>query len=105
MAKTNTKEILFYAKLIATATRSTRIVLLSAINSEQCEFLRQIFYNVLLNSSVSYSNKEKLYLRRNIKDIKLLASKRVCKKEKRKLFVKKQAMVSRVCKIIIKYLS
>ena len=104
MAKTKTDEILFYAKLIASAKRSTRLVLLYSINAEQCEYLRPMFYNVLLNSSVS-THSEKSYFRRNIKDIRLLASKRVCRKNKRKLLVKKQAMVGRVCKIVVKYLS
>jgi len=105
MARGSTNEIFFLARLIATSKCSTRLVLLKTINSEQCEYLRQMFYNVLLNSSVSHSPGDKSYLRRNIRDIRLLASKRVCRKDKKKLLVKKQALVARVCKIVVRYLS
>jgi hypothetical protein len=105
MAAVNTKEILFFAKLLSTSTRQTRLAILKNIVSWQCELLRQIFYNIVLNSSIDLSSSEKDYMKKRLTTVKLLASKKVCKKKKSEIFVKNQSLVLKACKIVVKYLS
>jgi len=82
MAGVDIKEILFFAKLLSTSTRQTRLTILKHITSWQCELLRQIFLNIVLNSSINLSTSEKSYMKNRLTSIKLLASKRICKKKK-----------------------
>ena len=97
--------IIFLARFIISSKYRIRLEILKNITQQQCKYLRQIFLNILLNSSLELTDRDRAYFRRLLTTIKILASKRVCKKTKLGIFVKNAALVIRACKITVKYLS
>lgn len=94
-----------FLKLFVVTNREQRLGLLRNISTEQCDLIRQAAYNILFNSSLTLSEKDKNYFKKHIGAIKRLASKRICLEKRRPILVKHHLVVKRIASIALKYLS
>lgn len=101
---TNSEEIKNFALLLTQVEKPVRITILKHLTTRQCEFVRQIATNILLNGSLNLDTNAKSYIRNNLSEIKKLASKLVCKKLKRNILVKKQQMIKKLALLTVQYL-
>ena len=97
-------EIQSFLRLIVSTTRKQRLALFKNITSKQCHFIRQVAYNILINTSLQISEKDRLYLRRSIGLLKKLASRRIDLEEKKKIVLDRHLLVKRIASIALQYL-
>lgn len=86
-------------------TPKQRVALLSDINSTQCEIIRQMCVNILLNSSMSISQEDRKYLGRHLNAIRKLASQNICTRDKKYIVTKNNALITRLFKVAVSYIS
>ena len=101
----NNAQLTDFLKLFLVTNREQRLGLLHNISREQCDFIRQAAYNILFNSSLTLSDKDRNYFKKHIGAIKRLASKRICLEKRRPILVKHHLVVKRIASIVLKYLS
>ena len=95
------KKLIDFLKLFLLTNKEQRLGLLRNIKRDQCELLRQVAYNILFNSSVKLSDRDRSYLKRRSGAIKRLASKKVCHWRKREILVKHHRLIKRVAEIAL----
>ena len=100
----NNSDVIEFLKLITITTYTQRVDILRNITKKQFRYIRQVAFNILFNSSIPLSVKEKQYLQRHSASIKKLASKRTCLDEKRIVLSGKQLLIKKLCEIALKYL-
>ena len=95
-----------FARQFLSLSRRQQDTFLVHVTNAQCGILRNIVYNLLLNSSVQglISTVDRTYLRRNTTALRSLASRRVCVPDKRAILVRKALLVKRVLIITVKYI-
>lgn len=99
----NTSPVLHFAGLLESTNKKQRIALLENITQGQCLYIREIAYNLLFNDSLNYTEKTRTYLKNNISQLKILASRKICLAEKKHILVKKQQFVKKIAKIVLDY--
>ncbi len=82
-----------------------RLSFLSQIRRNQCEIIRQVATNVLLNSSITLSDAERQYFRRKQSVLWHLASKRVCMDDKRHLLTKYSPLIRQLMQVTVRYIN
>ncbi len=76
---------------------------LAQIRRNQCEIIRQVATNVLLNSSMILSDSERSYFKKKQGILRQLASKRICMDDKRELLPKYSSVVKQLMKVAVRY--
>jgi hypothetical protein len=97
--------LLEFAGVLSSVTDAQRTALLKSVTSRQCQLLREIAFNILFNTSITISEKDKNYFKNSSYFIKLLASKRVCQRDKKKFLLKKRKLIKKLSKTVHKYLT
>ena len=97
-------DIVAFLGIFYTVNRAQRLGIIKHLTSQQCQILREAVYNLLFNSSIQIIDKDRQYFNRRMTVLRMLASKRVCVKEKRNLLVANQALLQKVVSIVINYL-
>lgn len=98
-------EVIYFLRLLTNSKPSFRKILLTNLPQKQCELIRQVALNILLNTSIELSDQDKVYLRSKKKIIQLIASKKVCAAEKRSILKNNQETIKKIATITINYLS
>ncbi len=78
---------------------------LAQIRRNQCEIIRQVATNVLLNSSMILSDSERSYFKKKQGILRQLASKRICMDDKRELLPKYSSVVKQLMKVAVRYIN
>jgi hypothetical protein len=78
---------------------------LRKLNHRQCKWVREIAYNILFNSSIRIPEKERKYFKKNSLVIKLLASKKISGKDKKKIIGDNHPLVRRLAGVVYDYLT
>ena len=94
-----------FCRSIVAANHDQRLAILRHIGRNQCSFIRQIAYNVLLNDDLVLDAQDRQYLSRHLSSLKELASRQICFERKRLILVKKHLLIKRLASIAIGYLS
>ena len=107
VAEMSSEETKLFMSLFNGASTKQRKIILANLTPNQCRILRTIFYNILVNSSMkdTLSTPDKSYLRKHINAVKSLASRKICRQDKAKIYQTKYALVKRVLAITDSYLS
>ena len=98
------QDIYDFMTLYLSLTPQQRRPFLVTISRAQCERIRQVFYNVLINKSIEISSEDRQYLLKHNASLRSLASRRYCMTVKKTLLVKKAPMLVRVFRIIHDYI-
>ena len=96
-------DIAAFAGVFVTLNKPQREAFVKHITSEQCWKIRNMCYNLLFNSSINLADRDRRYLRRNVQDIRKLASKRICLEDKRGVLSAKQLLIRKICVIVVGY--
>ena len=97
------EEVVAFLRLFHITNRPQRIQIIRYLTSKQCNILREVAYNLLVNSSITISKPDRAYLRRRIAVIKKLASKRFCFKIKKDILLANQSLLKKIVDIILNY--
>ena len=97
-------DTLDFVKTLVLVNHQQRLGILQNISKKQCAIIRQVAYNILFNSSINLTDKDRSYLRRHSKSVKELASRRVCLKRKTAILVKKHQLVKYLAELTLRYL-
>ena len=97
-------DALDFVKTLVLVNHQQRLGILRNITKKQCAVIRQVAYNILFNSSIALTDKDRAYLRRHSKSVKELASRRICLKRKTAILVKKHLLVKYIAEITFHYL-
>lgn len=104
MSAEDNTELQNFIRFMVLAPRLQAISILTNITRKQCDFIRQIAYNILFNQSIDFSEQDRDYFKRKSISIKQLASKRICLTKKRDILVYQYPVVRRLIDIVAKYL-
>ena len=104
MPGVETDGITSFLNLILSASKDQRLALLRSISSKQGQIIRQVAYNILINSSIPLRTDDRAYLQRNIGILRKLASRRIDIHEKRDILVKKHLLAKAIARIAVNYL-
>jgi len=104
MSGADKDEIQSFLQLIVTTTKNQRLALFRNITPKQCHIIRQVAYNILINTSIQLTPKDRSYLRNSIDLLKQLASRRVEINEKREILLKRHLLVKKIAAIALQYL-
>ena len=89
---------------ILTVNHKQRKSILELITVEQCGFLKEISLNILLNSELELTEKERKYLRHRLGYVKQLASHSICFEEKKDIAAGYNSLIKKLCIIVLRYL-
>ena len=81
------------------------IQFLLKISTKSCGLIRQVALNVLLNKEIYISEQDKKYFKKQEWDIKHIASKNICVKDKRKLLPSKYRLIKKLANVVYMYLA
>ena len=98
------RDVIEFLRLLLGTNRVQRLGVLRNITRKQCTILRHLAYNIMFNSSIELSVKDKSYLKHQINSLKILASKKVCLADKKDIFAKKHLLIKRLAQLGLKYL-
>lgn len=104
MSNASAQRLVDFCRSIIAANYDQRLAILRHIGKEQCGFIRQIAFNVLLNDDLELISKDRQYLQRHLTSLKELASRQICYERKRLILVKKHLLIKRLARIAIGYL-
>ena len=104
MSSGDTDEVKNFLQLIVSTTRNQRLAIFRNITSKQCQIIRQVAYNILINTSLHISQKDRLYLRKSIKLLRLLASRLVDLEAKKEILIDRHLLIKRIATIALQYL-
>ncbi len=93
-----------FIKTFLTFSQRQRKSFLLAITAKQCDIIRSVCYNLLLNKSIELSDSHRLYLKKRINIIKKLASKRICVGDKKKILARYSGVITYVFRVILSYI-
>ena len=97
-------DVVDFLSMLTLANIKQRKAILHTLTWKQCTILRQLAYNVMFNSSITLSDKDRQYLQRHSKVVKVLASKKACTVEKAQFFTTHQSVIYKLAKIGLQYL-
>lgn len=86
-------------------TPKQRLAVLSDVTAAQCEVIRQVCVNILLNTSITISQEDRGYLNKQLPAIKKLASHNICTSDKKYILSKRGPLITRLFKIALNYIS
>ncbi len=103
--KSSFDDVFGFGKTFLSLSPKQKVQFLTSITKDQCELIRQAALNVLINSGLELSDKDRKYFNRHINTLKKLASRRICLDGKRETLPKYKQLVTRVLNLIIEYIS
>ena len=89
---------------LTTAGKEERLTIIRHLSPRDCRFIRQVVYNILFNSSLDIKEKDRIYFRRNIGTLRILASRGINAAEKRLLLGKRHLLLKRLVIAALSYL-
>ena len=101
---TSKDDIIVFLRAFSIFNRQQRISTIKHMTSVQCQILREVVYNLLFNSSIHISPKDRQYFNRRVNTLRMLASKRICAKEKRTILSTHQSLLKKVVHTVLNYL-
>ena len=104
MANDETTSILDFAWVLMSTSSNQRLAILKHATIKQCNLVREMAYNLLLNSSIKFNDRDRSFLKKHTNSIRRLASKKVCNTEKKSILVQKHLLIKRMAKIVLEYL-
>jgi hypothetical protein len=96
--------VIAFLHLVAEGSKNQRRALLSTIAGAQLKILRDVSYNILLNSNIQLTQEQRSYLRRHSSIIKQWASRHVSACKKRDLASSHPYLVKKLAEIALTYL-
>ena len=104
MPPNETDKIEAFLRILVTGTKDQRLAILRFITPQQVTIIRQVSYNILINSSIYIGIEDRDYLNRNISAVRQLASRRVELEQKREILIKRHLLVKKLAQIALDYL-
>ena len=95
----------FLNRLVAIRSKTALAQFISRLTNRECQFIRQVSYNILFNSSMQLSESARVYFNRHIVSLRLLGSIRICAAEKRTILNKHHPLLKRMATEALHYLS
>jgi len=95
----------FLNQFVALPNKAARLQFISQLTVKQCGFIRQVSYNILFNSSMQLSESVRRYFKRNIANLRLLGSIRICAAEKRTVLNSNHLLLRRMANEALQYLT
>jgi hypothetical protein len=92
-----------FLHVVVEASKNQRKCILKTLSPVQLKYLTDLSYNLLFNSSIALDKKDKATLKKNLKTVKLLASKQVPAKEKKKLVEGHPELIKTLCVVGVAY--
>lgn len=95
----------FLSRLVAIHNKPAFTAFISQLTQRECQFIRQVSYNILFNSSMELNVSARHYFRRHIVNLRLLGSIRICATEKRTILNSHHPLLKRMAAEALRYLS
>lgn len=95
----------FLSRLLATRGKGNLVQFIRQLTTRECRFIREVSYNILFNSSMALTDTARQYFRRNITNLRLLGSIRICAGEKRTILNGNHPLLKRMAAEALRYLS
>ena len=101
---TSPEDVYAFIKVYLSLSSVQRRPFLVGLSKLQCELIRQISYNLLINKSITLTETDRKYLLKYNSTLRTIASRRFCLTAKRDALVRKAPMLLHVFRVTIAYI-